>query len=268
MHRRLAVAGTAATVLAAALFLRHGIPRPADPRWPMVVVACVAVLVANDGVCALRWRLFMPLSVSRTEAVRQYSEAAFINTILPFAGDAWRARSGRAALGAVISDRAVGGAVVAVGAVVSCAVIGYRGAGVMAIAAAIVVAAALWLLLGHRLIPRLRLDPQRLAQAAALTVLFLLISAVAFAAAFSAARIDISVVDALAITPLVLLAAAVPSLSGVGPGLVVLGWAAVRAGADSGQTADVVVVLLLGQLAVAVLGALSLAARTRRLVPA
>jgi hypothetical protein len=246
--------------VALAVFARRGWPRPAELRWAPAAASVLMMLVANDVVCGARWSLFRTPRAGVVDSVRRYAEAAMLSTLVPLGGDAWRARGGRAALDGVATDRLVSGVVVALAALVSASALAYRVGPVVLAAAGLVVLCGAWLAVRRRL-GLAGLRASQLGAAAALSFLYMALAGVAFGLAFAAAGLAPQPERLLPLTPLVLLAAAVPSIAGLGPGLVLLGGAAIAAGGSPGQAASVAALVVLGQAAVWAAGWLSLLAR-------
>lgn len=246
-----------------ALLARQGWPRPAGLAWQPAAAAVILMVLANDAVCGLRWNLFRSPRGGDWEAIRRYAEAAMLSTLLPLAGDAWRARGGRRSLDGVALDRLISGSVIALCAVAAACALTYKVATVAVAAAPVLALAAGWGLIRRRLGLQ-QVPASALAAAAALSLLYVVLAALAFLLAFAAAGVRADVEHTVLVTPLVLLAAAVPSIAGLGPGAALLGWVAALAGATPGQTYSIVGLLVIGQLAVWLLGWISLAARGRK----
>jgi glycosyltransferase involved in cell wall biosynthesis len=256
----LSVASAAGCV---AMLRSRGWAMPSHVRWAVAAVAVALFVVANDVVCAARWRLLSGRQVGVGEAMRRYAEAAAAAAFLPLAGDAWRARGGRAAIGGVVTDRVVGGMVIAAGAIASSLVLGRQRLLAVGTAAVLAGVAAAWWRFGRR---RFSAGAQRKAVAGGvgLSILYIAVAALAFHLLLRAAGVPIALTDSVAVTPLVLLAGAVPAIAGVGPGLLLLTWAATRAGGDASQMSATVGLLVLAQVALVAFGSASLVARTGR----
>jgi len=260
MRRVIAAVITAAVVAAGVVAVRRGaVPEPGGVRWPLAIAAAGLAVIANNVICGLRWRLFLTDGRSRWDAVRTYSEAAFVSTFVPFGSEAYRSWGNRHALDAVVTDRILSGLAIA----------GAAAAGAVAVpwsppisAAVLLGAAAVWFVLRRRLVAdRVAVTLRRLVGAMMMSVLYILVSAVVFLLLFHGAGVPIGVADALAVTPAVLLGAAVPSISGVGPGLVVLSVFASSRGADPSRTATIIALLLGAQLLLGALGGALLVGR-------
>lgn len=254
--KRLALAVTAATVVVGASAVRAGgWPDFGGVAWGWLAAAYVTMAVANLVVCGLRWRVLAGPVVSAGRAVRLYAEAAVASTVLPFSGDVIRARHGR--LPSVVTDRLVGGAVIATAAGVAVAAspaLRSRAVVVAVFGLGFVVAAVGWSRF-TRALP----SASAVAGGVALSFLYVGLCALGFGLLFRAVGVPVGPATVLAATPLVLLGASVPSVSGIGLGLVVLAWCSHRLGAGAAQTATLLSLLVGAQVAMCAPGTISLA---------
>lgn len=265
LKRLASVAVSAAMVAVLAVAARDGaVPDVRSVRPAAALLLLVLVFLTNNVVCGVRWSLLLPGQGLRW-AVRRYTEAAFWGLVLPFAGDVYRSLGGRERVDAVVFDRLLSGLVILAAAGVSAATLALPTGALLGALAVVAGALAAWARLRPRVLRDAPLPPARvLGGSLALTALYIACVALTVLTAGHAVGFAMPAATAILVAPMVLAGAAAPSLLGLSPGLAVLGWSYLHAGATAEQAATAVGLFAVSSLVLVALGGLSLlAARLR-----